>query len=89
MGDSTEDEVCKIEECPGTLIEQRNALSNLGSVTATEWQLWGDWSQCTASCGEGRRVRGRACSALDGQCLGDSTEDEVCKVEECPGIFLF
>ena len=60
----------------------------LNLVTASEWQQWGDWSQCTASCGEGIRQRARACSGLDGQCQGDFTKDEVCKIEECPGTLI-
>ena len=51
-----------------------------------EWQQWGGWSQCTSSCGEGVRIRARACSGSDQKCIGDSTEAQVCKIEECPGI---
>ena len=58
------------------------------SVTTSEWQPWGVWSQCTASCGQGIRERFRECTALDGQCLGDSTGAELCEISKCPG-FLF
>ena len=50
-----------------------------------EWQQWGSWSQCTSSCGEGVRIRARACSGSDQQCLGDSTEAKACNIAECPG----
>jgi len=53
-----------------------------------EWQEWGEWSQCTASCGQGLKIRARACSqpASGGneQCSGDSTEVENCSSAECP-----
>ena len=31
-------------------------------------------------------MRARACSGSDQQCLGNSTEADVCKISECPGI---
>ena len=48
-----------------------------------EWQPWGEWSHCTASCGKGIQVRARVC---DGEAFGG---DEVCphgnstEIQEC------
>ena len=56
---------------------------------AGEWQDWSDWSHCTSSCGEGLRVRARACSepAVGGidRCFGNATEVEDCKTSDCTG----
>ena len=53
------------------------------------WQPWGEWSQCTASCGKGVQIRARACSepAFGGneKCPGNSTATKDCKTSECPG----
>ena len=101
LGDSTETGDCKIAECPGiaSFESLHQCLHSVGLVSQyhsntpssdieREWQQWGNWSQCTSSCGEGVRIRARACSVLDGQCLGNSTEAKVCKIAECPGISL-
>ena len=60
---------------------------------AAEWQEWGGWSGCTASCGEGSRVRARACSggALfggDRQCSGSSSEVGRCEISKCEGTVM-
>ena len=64
-------------------------LQNI-AATVAQWQEWGGWSQCTASCGQGSRFRARACSEPevggDVLCLGNVTEIEECKTSECSGI---
>ena len=53
------------------------------------WQGWGQWSECSTSCGNGSKVRARACSepAFGGNdtCVGNSTETTDCLRSECPG----
>ena len=62
------------------------------AVVDAEWQDWGQWSQCSVSCGQGSQLRARACSgALFGgndQCSGDSTDARDCKISECEGIVM-
>ena len=62
------------------------------NIAASEWQEWGTWSQCTASCGQGLKIRARACSepAIGDniQCPGNPTEVTDCSSAECPGEIL-
>ena len=62
------------------------------AAIAAEWQDWGHWSPCTASCGQGLKIRARACSEEASgdnvQCLGDPTEVEECSSAECPGELI-
>ena len=61
------------------------------SVDVPEWLAWGNWSECTTSCGLGSKMRGRLCShqPINGseQCDGNAFEFDNCTVAECPGDF--
>lgn len=55
-----------------------------------EWGSWGKWSQCSATCGPGKKVRRRKCNnptpQFDGyDCDGKSKQKETCKIRDCPG----
>ena len=56
----------------------------------TEWEDWGEWSQCSATCGPGIEVRARSCNKPvaggNETCLGNATEAKVCNLVNCPGI---
>ena len=56
-----------------------------------EWRPWGQWSQCTATCGNGTQVRARACGEAkyggDEVCHGDSSEVQECSVADCLSKF--
>ena len=62
---------------------------NLVAGTFGEWQAWGEWSQCTTSCGAGSKFRSRTCSEPtvggDQKCPGKSTEAAPCMISECQG----
>ena len=64
-------------------------ITKIIAVDVPEWLPFGDWSECTASCGQGSKVRARACShqPINGseQCEGNAFEFENCKMAECPG----
>lgn len=59
-----------------------------------QWTKWGDWSDCSVSCGIGCRSRRRACvdiaagnAPLDNNgvlCLGPSIHDDACDAGYCP-----
>ena len=68
------------------------SLKYVFAVLPAQWQVWGDWSQCTASCGQGLKMRARSCfdpeSGSDQACSGSSTEVEECNEEECTGTLV-
>lgn len=52
--------------------------------------LWSYWSDCSTSCGPGRRTRVRECDSPEPangglDCLGKREEDESCHSGDCPG----
>ena len=63
------------------------------AVAAAQWPPWGNWSQCTTTCGPGSKFRARSCSdpELTGSsgCLGNQTQIEPCFEAECPGGFFY
>ena len=52
------------------------------------WEDFGEWSECSASCGGGTRTRTRVVSIPSenggDECTGDATETENCETQECP-----
>ena len=57
------------------------------SVDCT-WAQWGDWSDCSKTCGDGTRTKTRrkdVKEAHGGVCKGTDKEKESCKDKECPG----
>lgn len=55
-------------------------------VKLLDWGQYGEWSDCSASCGGGNRNRNRTCLGGDGNgCKGRSTETEVSLITEIVG----
>lgn len=55
------------------------------------WGPFGTWSECSASCDGGFRLRRRVCNDPIPQnggveCFGCSIEYETCNIHKCPGI---
>ena len=59
-----------------------------------DWSSWGFWSNCSVSCGSGKksRTRDRNCdtpkpSNGGNDCYGDDIEEEteICNTTACPG----
>ncbi|CAJ0945104.1 unnamed protein product, partial [Mesorhabditis belari] len=47
-----------------------------------KWREWGDWSECSQTCGQGTQIRTRTC---DGNgCEGPTKEMRFCQISVCP-----
>ena len=58
-----------------------------------EWNSWGQWGDCSKTCGDGQQTRNRTCdnsAAAHGgdPCDSEAFETRQCKVLECPGKLL-
>uniref|UniRef100_A0A1I7TC53 Thrombospondin type 1 domain protein n=1 Tax=Caenorhabditis tropicalis TaxID=1561998 RepID=A0A1I7TC53_9PELO len=57
--------------------------SSIGDVQC-DWTRWSQWSVCTATCGEGRRMRRRRCPCGDSKCgAGIDSDSESCQSPPC------
>ena len=56
-----------------------------------EFTKWGEWTECSRTCGGGKRARERACIIPDGQdlvkCTGELRQVRDCNNDPCPGDF--
>ena len=72
-GESTDEQNCNTQSCP----------VNGG------WSDYGEWSDCSKTCGPATQTRTRTCTmptpAHDGaDCEGESTEEQNCNTQDCP-----
>ena len=72
-----------VSTCEGASSESIACLSD--SPTTPEWNSWGEWSGCSASCGGGSQYRQRTCNTHCGvcQCQGPATEQRECNTQSC------
>ena len=61
----------------------------LYDVADYDWETWGEWSVCNATCGGGQRSRSRRCvdsvsgSQDQSQCTGNGEQTESCNTHTC------
>ena len=58
-----------------------------------QWGSWDEWSECSHSCGGGRKIRSRRCDnpspLYNGKdCVGPGSELSLCNSEKCPGNMI-
>ena len=66
-------------------------LESQGSETGI-FTPWEDWTECSVTCGGGRRARKRECNvdSSDGfvRCTGELMQVEDCNTDPCPGMAI-
>ncbi|CAI5455383.1 unnamed protein product [Caenorhabditis angaria] len=83
IGPSQEEDSCEINLETDEDIE-KSLDKLLQSSETCEWTRWSQWSVCTASCGEGRRMRKRRCPCGDSSCgHGIDSDSEPCEGPPC------
>ena len=61
-------------------------------VADYDWETWGEWSACNATCGGGQRSRSRRCvdgvsgSQDQSQCTGNGEQTESCNTHACASM---
>ncbi|XP_053328822.1 hemicentin-2 [Spea bombifrons] len=73
--------------CAGRDVDVRTCNLPLCPVDGS-WSLWGSWSHCSSTCGEGSRQRTRSCSSPPPQnggkaCGGKDAEATACQLPPC------
>ncbi|XP_013392139.1 thrombospondin-1-like [Lingula anatina] len=77
--------------CPGPASEFRECIAKQCPVDG-QWGSWCcTWSDCSATCGGGRRSRVRDCnnpapSNGGKNCTGKNTQEEECNTQPCPAV---
>ncbi|WAR16350.1 FCN3-like protein [Mya arenaria] len=79
-----EELIGRANEVVGIIDEQRSTIEDVH----ISWSDWSAWSDCSPSCGKGKRSRYRSCDVpppfTDGVCIGNDTDTEECVIQECP-----
>jgi hypothetical protein len=72
-------------KCDGALEE--TAKCNVDACPV--WSEWAAWSDCSSTCGGGKRTASRKClngkTEVKGACQGQGVKEETCNPQKCPG----
>ncbi|XP_067893515.1 hemicentin-1 isoform X1 [Heterodontus francisci] len=76
--------------CQDTDSETRRCRSKPCPVDGS-WSEWGQWEECSHSCGQGNRTRTRTCTNPSKQyggkqCEGKAVEAIMCNIRPCPVV---
>ena len=78
---------CIILSC--ALFKFTNLPTSLVSVDGTcEFSVWSEWTECSRTCGGGKRARIRQCCDEEVdflECTGNVREIRSCQTLPCPG----
>ena len=64
----------------------KTAAAGEGLIKKNVWSNWGQWTNCTQSCGSGKRTRVRKClhNHSSAPCVGDQLQESTCNEFSCP-----
>ena len=92
VGDAEKHQECNKKECEeaNLAVERVNLVAEENQEVDGGWSHFGNWSECSATCGGGNQTRNRSCSnpapAFGGaDCAGDAEDYQECNTEECAG----
>ncbi|XP_078697589.1 adhesion G protein-coupled receptor B1-like [Branchiostoma floridae x Branchiostoma belcheri] len=74
------------KRCPGSHLQERQCHQDPCAADG-EWSDWGEYSECTLTCGRGTQQRTRTCLGQAGTgaaCEGPATETRRCNEMPCP-----
>ncbi|KAK2574393.1 Ectin [Acropora cervicornis] len=82
---------CEFNDLYQTVLQSCPIGCGFCRVEDGNWSVWGAWSPCSATCGDGQRSRSRSCtnpppSGGGADCVGASQEIEGCNRRSCEGI---
>eukprot|EP00118_Oscarella_pearsei_P026045 m.309288 g.309288 ORF g.309288 m.309288 type:complete len:577 (+) comp45997_c0_seq1:262-1992(+) len=74
--------------CSGCVPGSRHKNESLVKIVHGGWSKWSTWSQCTVTCGGGRKARERLCNNPAPQnggskCIGKSIQSRKCAKRRC------
>ena len=56
---------------------------NFSVDLAAVWSVWGSWSDCSSSCGNGVKSRRRHCIGTPANCSGRDRQSTYCLMPQC------
>ena len=73
------------------MVEQCMQLCPCVCAEPPEWSAWGQWSECSETCGDGTETRQRTCVPSDcddgSDCPGEPEEYRPCNLGCCEGLY--
>ena len=79
QNEQVDSELCR-KEHPALIQEDKKTESCI-EETFCQFDPWRQWSDCTETCGGGKRTRNRDCPS--DSCSGESSQTELCNTQVC------
>ena len=90
----------RVRDCEGAKVGQTPCpiegyvqTQPCGGLPCARWAAWGDWGHCSATCGEGEKIRKRFCNfgdiGDDGCAEDQATQSLACQKTACCKFIIF